>query len=185
MKSHFIGQLSADHLEGKWWRLREPLGFYTARYNMTICAPAGFVTDFASVPRLPLAWLLAGGTGHWEAVIHDPMYRFGLPHRHMADWIFYDAGRVRSAMRENQELLPRAGRFVRTCLMTGAVATLGWINYRPLPGCLDNRCKDLCGTFCIKRPKMAGDCVDFYPGWSECILMGYVPDILDRHRRAA
>lgn len=175
MESHFIGHLSADHLEGKWWRMREPLGFYSQRYNLTICSPARLVLDFASVKRLPVAYLIAGNTGHWEAAIHDPMYRFGLPHRHMADWIFYDAGRVRSAMRENQSLPHRAGRFVRTCLMTGTVATLGWIDYEPLPGCLDYRYKDRCKRKCK-------GCELYYPAWSECILIGYVPDILERHR---
>jgi hypothetical protein len=175
IESHFIGKLVAEHLEGRWWRMEDPLAFYSARYNLTICCPAGFVTDFASVKRIPVAYLIAGNTGHWEAAIHDPMYRFGLPHRHAADMIFYDAGRVRSAMRENQDLVPRAGRFVRTCLMTGAVVTLGWIDYDPVPGCLDYRHKGRCRRKCKA-------CEHYYPAWSECILIGYVPDILDRHR---
>jgi len=177
MNSHFIGHLSADHIEGKWWRLIEPLGFYSERHALTICAPAGFVTDFASVPRLPLAWLIAGGCGHWEAVIHDPMYRFGLPVRSCADQIFFECGRVRSAMRENQKRLARAGRFVRTSLMTAAVATLGWIDYAPVPGCLDYRHKDRCDRHCQA-------CDSFYPDWPACIMIGYVPHILERHRSA-
>jgi len=174
MKSHFIGHLSADHIEGKWWRLAEPLGFYSARYNLTIVAPAGLVLDFASVKRVPVAYWLAGNTGHWEAAIHDPMYRFGQPHRHMADRIFHDAGRVRSALRENQNRLPRAGRFVRTWLMTAAVATLGWIDYDPVPGCLDYRHKDRCTRDCPA-------CGNFYPDWPWCICIGYAPDTLERH----
>jgi hypothetical protein len=93
----------------------------------------------------------------------------------MADWIFYDAGRVRSTMRENQGRLPRFGRLIRTQVMTGAVVTLGWINYQPLPGCLDYRKKQWCSQTC-------DICLYYYPDWSECILIGYAPDILKRHR---
>jgi hypothetical protein len=175
MKSHFIGTLKADHIEGKWWRLREPLAFYSARYMLTICAPAGFVTDFASVPRLPLAWLIAGGTGHWEAVIHDAMYRFGLPCRSAADQIFFECGRVRSGMRENQGWFHRAGRLIRTTLMTGAVSLLGCAGYDPVPGCLDYRDKRRCGRLCK-------GCSRFYPRWSECVLLGYAGGILSGHK---
>jgi hypothetical protein len=33
--------------------------------------PAGFRTDFASVPRVPIAFLLAGCTAHAPAALHD------------------------------------------------------------------------------------------------------------------
>jgi len=45
--------------------------------HCTISVPAGFVTDFASVPRLPLTWLLAGDVAHKSAVVHDYLYRTG------------------------------------------------------------------------------------------------------------
>jgi hypothetical protein len=41
----------------------------------TVCIPAEFVTDFASVPRLPLAYLLAGGRAIRPAVLHDYAYQ--------------------------------------------------------------------------------------------------------------
>jgi hypothetical protein len=183
MESQFFGSLKAEHLEGKWWRLSEPLAFYSKRYDMTICAPARFVTDFASVPRLPLAYLFAGGTGHWEAVIHDVLYRFGMPPRSTADQIFFECGRVRAGMRKNQNALHRAGRLIRTSLMTGAVILLGWVNYKPLPGCLDYREKDLCGRHCIRSVEEY--CNNFYPAWPKCSMPGYVPDILSIHGGAA
>lgn len=37
----------------------------------SVTVEAGFETDFASVPRLPLAYLLAGGVGDRAAVVHD------------------------------------------------------------------------------------------------------------------
>lgn len=40
-----------------------------------ISVPAGFETDFASVPRLPIAFALYGDKAHREGVIHDYLYR--------------------------------------------------------------------------------------------------------------
>ena len=37
--------------------------------------PAGFETDFASVPRLPVAYWLTGDTAHAAATVHDYMVR--------------------------------------------------------------------------------------------------------------
>lgn len=36
-----------------------------------IVAPAGYITDLASVPRLPLAYALFGDTSQRAAVVHD------------------------------------------------------------------------------------------------------------------
>lgn len=36
---------------------------------------AGFYTDFASVPRMPIAYMFYGGRSHHEAVVHDYLYR--------------------------------------------------------------------------------------------------------------
>lgn len=59
------------------WRLTEPLRYVTSisdaagRWIGMIYVPVGFETDLASVPRLPVAWLLAGGVGNRAAVVHD------------------------------------------------------------------------------------------------------------------
>jgi hypothetical protein len=47
--------------------------------------PKGFVTDFASVPRLPFAYMLFGDTAHRAAVIHDYLYSLGKCKREYAD----------------------------------------------------------------------------------------------------
>lgn len=36
--------------------------------------PRGYVTDLASVPKAPLMWWMAGGTGNEAAVVHDWLY---------------------------------------------------------------------------------------------------------------
>lgn len=55
------------------WRLLAPLRYDSAAAGV-ITVPAGFETDFASVPRLPLVFLAAGDTCHRAAVIHDWLY---------------------------------------------------------------------------------------------------------------
>jgi hypothetical protein len=59
-------------------RLLAPLGFYSQILDCEIWAPADFRTDYASVPRLPFAYLVVGGKGRKAAVIHDWLYSGGL-----------------------------------------------------------------------------------------------------------
>ena len=54
--------------------LNEPL-IYTSDLFGKIVVPAGFNTDFASVPRVPVVYLAWGDRAHREAVIHDYLYR--------------------------------------------------------------------------------------------------------------
>ena len=53
--------------------------------------PAGFVTDFASIPRL--FWRVLPPTGSYgkAAVIHDYLYRTGAFTRSICDGIFLEA----------------------------------------------------------------------------------------------
>lgn len=60
------------------WRLQTDLAYLSELYGM-IVVPAGFETDFASVPRVPIAWWLAGGTADASAVIHDYLVRRHYP----------------------------------------------------------------------------------------------------------
>jgi len=60
------------------WELHTPLRYRTAVLpDVTIFTPLEFITDLATVPRLPLAFLLAGGRGNRAAVVHDFGYQFG------------------------------------------------------------------------------------------------------------
>jgi hypothetical protein len=60
-----------------WWRGGRALwevhdSFrYLTNDGETITVPAGYETDLASVPRVPLVWEAFGGTGNKAAVIHD------------------------------------------------------------------------------------------------------------------
>ena len=55
------------------WRLSKPLAYDSDAAGLLV-VPSGFVSDFASVPRLPLIFDLAGDTCHRAAVLHDWLY---------------------------------------------------------------------------------------------------------------
>lgn len=80
------------------WRLDKPLCFFL-HGSRTITVPAGFETDLASVPRLPIIYGIWGDRAHREAVLHDYCYRrysivrgpgekFSEIAREDADWYF-------------------------------------------------------------------------------------------------
>ncbi|WP_429496765.1 DUF1353 domain-containing protein [Robbsia andropogonis] len=72
----------ASGLDDGQWRLKSPLVYHSDIARGTIAVPAGFVTDLASVPRLPFIFCLFGGTSSKAAVIHDYLYRYKpLPRR--------------------------------------------------------------------------------------------------------
>jgi hypothetical protein len=52
------------------WKLLCELA-YNSQIHGLIIVPPGYVTDFASVPRLPFAYWLTGDTAHASAVVHD------------------------------------------------------------------------------------------------------------------
>lgn len=73
------------------WRLVSPLVYQSDVAKITITVPAGFVTDFASVPRIPIAFLLTGDTGSEPAVVHDYLYSTGMLLRSTCDLVLKEA----------------------------------------------------------------------------------------------
>ena len=96
MKSEFLNELliKPTSKDGEWVLL-EPLRYQSKIYKGTIEIPAGFVTDFASVPRVPVAYTLFGDRAHRESVIHDFLYTRHLVGKAKADRIFLEAMKVR------------------------------------------------------------------------------------------
>ena len=72
--AEFLTNLSGNCLDDKVWELAKPL-IYQSDIVGKIEVPEGFQTDFASVPRVPIAYALFGDRAHHEAVIHDYLYR--------------------------------------------------------------------------------------------------------------
>lgn len=48
--------------------------FIVKYYDYTFVIDSGFVTDFASVPRIPIAFTLFAGKAKKSAVLHDWLY---------------------------------------------------------------------------------------------------------------
>lgn len=75
-----------EELDAKFWRLIEPLTYQGATQTFTV--PAGFRTDFASVPR-SLVWLIPRyGAYTRAAILHDYLCRTEAVSRADADGIF-------------------------------------------------------------------------------------------------
>lgn len=74
----YLTKLCTENIGGGRHRLTAPL-IYQSDTLGTITVPEGFETDYASVPRLPFIYLLFGGVGDEEAVLHD--YLYTIPHR--------------------------------------------------------------------------------------------------------
>lgn len=71
MNVHFLNQLVVSKSNGHWIVERDFCALVQAR---NLIVPAGFKTDFASVPRLPIAYSVFGNTAHKSAVLHDWLY---------------------------------------------------------------------------------------------------------------
>jgi len=98
------------------WLLDSPL-VYESDLVGKIEVPAGFETDFASVPRVPIAYMLFGDRAHREAVLHDYLYRTdSVPQAtySQANEVFYEAMELRGK-----------GWIVRHCMWLGVVLG-GW-----------------------------------------------------------
>ena len=106
--------------QGSRWRLLEPLSY--AGREETFVVPAGFTTDFASVPQA-LTWLVPRyGRYTKAAILHD--YLWARCREGRFDWADAD-GLLRRSMRELD--VP----FLRRWLMWGAVRLAGILTRRP------------------------------------------------------
>lgn len=72
------------------WQLMAPFSYASDRIGL-VTVPAGFRTDFASVPRAPVMFWLSGGSAHQASVIHDYLYSTGQVSRGEADAVLLEA----------------------------------------------------------------------------------------------
>lgn len=73
------------------WRLLARLVYVSPLAGRAFVVPEDFITDFASVPRIPIAFLLTGDMAQAAAVVHDWLYTTHEVERAVADDIFYEA----------------------------------------------------------------------------------------------
>lgn len=86
----FITTLQTECINDDKWRLIAPLR-YESDIAGTITVPAGFECDFASVPRVPIFYMLFGDEAHQAATLHDYLYRYAVVPRKVADEVFREA----------------------------------------------------------------------------------------------
>lgn len=55
-------------------RITRPFAYESDLLGRIVIVEPGFLTDYASVPRVPLGYLLLGGRAAQPAVIHDWLY---------------------------------------------------------------------------------------------------------------
>lgn len=84
---------ASDQDDGRWI-LCKPLVYESDVAKQTITVPSGFETDLASVPRLPVVYLLTGDTARAAAVVHDYLYSSRLVSRKVADAVLLEASEV-------------------------------------------------------------------------------------------
>lgn len=73
--------------DGKWELLHE-LRYLCAHTQKSYTIEKGFITDFASIPRIPIAYWLAGNTAQLAAIVHDYLYQNSIEPRGTADEVF-------------------------------------------------------------------------------------------------
>lgn len=71
------------------WRGIDYAAFRSKRFG-TVVTPPGFRSNYASVPRLPLVFLMAGGRASKEAYFHDFAYTVRQMDREDADDLFLE-----------------------------------------------------------------------------------------------
>jgi hypothetical protein len=111
----FLDALILEEIDARHWRLARELRYDSAVMRARLIIPAGLVTDLSSVPRIPLAYWLAGDTGRKAGVVHDFLYRHRLESRATADAVFREALRA--------DGVPRW----RVALMYAGVRLGGWV----------------------------------------------------------
>lgn len=90
--ARFLDPLDVRKLGKRRWMTLAPLCYQSDVLGYTLRIPAEFITDFASVPRIPLAWWLVGDTAHRPAVVHDYLCQHpGSESRTIIDAVFLEA----------------------------------------------------------------------------------------------
>ena len=90
--SYFLNKLLVENIDDNHDKLIESFKYFSERIKDNIIVPNSFTTDYASVPKLPLIFLMFGDTAKKAAVIHDYLYQTHmLNDRKISDEVFLEA----------------------------------------------------------------------------------------------
>ena len=70
----FLTTLWLEDLDGERSIIAAPLRFWSAELRGIVVVPAGFITDFSSIPRWLWSVIPKRGRHDWAAVLHDAGY---------------------------------------------------------------------------------------------------------------
>lgn len=109
--------------DGRHYRLLREFDFASEVVEAIVRVPAGFVTDFASIPRV--LWALLPPTGRYSkaAVVHDMLYQHPECLTPRVTW-----GQANRVLLEGMEAL-RVGWLTRHVIYWGVVIG-GWVAWR-------------------------------------------------------
>lgn len=107
---------ATDEDDGNW-RLIAPLVYKSDVAGQTFIVPADFVTNFASVPRIPVIYELAGDTSSAAATVHDYLYSTHIVTREVADAVLREASAL------------TAVPWWRRQMMWAGVRVFGWTHW--------------------------------------------------------
>lgn len=130
--NNFLSELDARYIDGRGWEVLAPFTYRLTNEEGSefVRVGAGFITDFASIPRLlKLRWPSPGGSWDKPAVIHDCLYKerkvyngingtYRMVEREEADRIFNEAMKVTDTLVTS-----------RWCIYRG-VRLGGWLPWR-------------------------------------------------------
>ena len=110
--SNFTKPLILEPIDGKRWKLVEEFDYWTILpgEKVTIKVPSGFITDFASTPKI--LWPIFPPWDKYgkAAVLHDYLYSTKLFPRKTCDKIFKEAMTVLKVPKWKRELMYLAVR---------------------------------------------------------------------------
>jgi hypothetical protein len=87
----FLTLLRVEEVDADRWRLIEPL-HYRSSLAGDLIVPAGFLTDFCSIPKwAPVLYAVLKGRGRKAGVVHDYLYETALYPRRLCDEVFAEA----------------------------------------------------------------------------------------------
>lgn len=86
----FYNNLKVEKVSTNTWKLLDDLVYVDSKHG-AIGVPVDYVTDFASVPRVPIVFDFLGEVGHAAATIHDYLYDYGSITKSECDAVFHRA----------------------------------------------------------------------------------------------
>lgn len=126
MAPAFHAPLDIRQLGRRRWMTLAPLVYRSDLLVEPVTIPSEFITDLASVPRLPFAYLLAGDRAHGPAVVHDWLYQ----HPDWEDRALADAMLLEAMTVEQLDLGFEAESLVMRRIIWAGVRAGGWLAWR-------------------------------------------------------